>query len=57
MLKQIHYVLIVFFSDVDPDPVGSGSGSRGIQLLIKLREKQSLTNKNLFFAGNYIFQV
>ena len=49
---------------MDPDPVGSGfiwvrgsgSGSRGMKSLIKLREKQSLTNKNLFFAGNYIFK-
>ena len=54
-------------SDVDPDPDSfgsvdpdseSGSGSRGIKSLIKWREKQSLTNNNIFvFAGNYIFQV
>ena len=54
------------YSDVDPDLVrsgfnwvhGSGSGSRGIKSLKKLREKQSLTNKIIFFfGGNYIFQV
>ena len=45
---------------MDPDPVGSGfiwvrgSGSRGIKSLIKSREKQSLSNKNLFFSQEII---
>ena len=43
----------VLTSDVDPDPVGSGS--RGMKSLIKLRENQSLTNKNLFFSQEIIF--
>ena len=43
---------------VDPDSLGSvdpdsGSVSIGIKALIKWKEKQSLTNKNVFiFAGN-----
>ena len=48
--------------DVDPDPVGSAfirvRGSRSESRGIKLREKQSLTKRNLIFlfVGNYIFK-
>ena len=65
LVYQVQYFLHrALTSDVDPDPdsesgsESSESGSRGMKSLIKLGEKQSLTNKKLFFfAGNYIFQV
>ena len=42
------------FGSMDPDSE-SGSGSRGIKSLRKWREKQSLTNKNIFFSQEIIF--
>ena len=58
-------MVIYLFSDVDLDSFpwiririlnpGSKSGSRGVKSLIKLREKQSLTNKNIFFFRRNLY--